>query len=195
MNHEAINNVRRKLNEVLKKTDEKIVVGWRPGLAPSRQEGDIWTEADDREWTIKNGIKQNVTKLDGAKTPWFCPQCDKAMSHKLDTKFWGLRGKCMDCVAKDESQIRRNGEWETYEKKKLQENYIASLKNEIGQLQEYYNTVTSPEFIYADDTNILMIEKWDVDVNKIKNDLQKDITELQNHLADLQSREDYVVVE
>lgn len=189
MNHEAINNVRRKLNEVLKKTDEKIVVGWRPGLSPTRQEGEVWVDADDREWTVKNGIKQNVTKLDAAKTPWFCPQCDRAMNHRFDIKFWGLRGKCMDCVAKDESEIRRRGEWEAYEKKKLQENYIASLKNEIGQLQEYYNTVSSPEFIYADDTKILMIEKWDVDINKIKNDLQKDIDELQKHLADLESGE------
>ena len=30
------------------------------------QEGDIW-EADGRVWTIKNGIKQNITKLDKAK--------------------------------------------------------------------------------------------------------------------------------
>ena len=30
------------------------------------QEGDIW-ESDGRTWTIKNGIRQNVTKLDKAK--------------------------------------------------------------------------------------------------------------------------------
>ena len=29
-------------------------------------EGDIW-EADGRTWTIKDGIKQNITKLDKAK--------------------------------------------------------------------------------------------------------------------------------
>ena len=30
------------------------------------EEGDVWEE-DDRTWTIKNGIKQNITKLDKAK--------------------------------------------------------------------------------------------------------------------------------
>ena len=30
------------------------------------KEGDIW-EVDGRTWTIKNGIKQNITKLDNAK--------------------------------------------------------------------------------------------------------------------------------
>ena len=29
-------------------------------------EGDIW-ESDGRTWTIKDGIKQNITKLDKAK--------------------------------------------------------------------------------------------------------------------------------
>ena len=38
-------------------------------------EGDTWEESG-RTWTIKNGIKQNVTKLDGFKkvsVPMFCP--------------------------------------------------------------------------------------------------------------------------
>ena len=33
-------------------------------------EGDIW-EADGRNWTIKDGIKQNITKLDKAKKSRF----------------------------------------------------------------------------------------------------------------------------
>ena len=40
------------------------------------KEGDIWEESG-RTWTIKNGIRQNITKLDGAKkalqTPLACP--------------------------------------------------------------------------------------------------------------------------
>jgi hypothetical protein len=185
-NHEAINNVRRKINEVMKKTDEQIVVGWRPGMEPTRQEGDVWTGLDDRKWTIKNGIKQTVTKLDSAKNPWFCPQCNKALSHKLDSKFWALRGKCMDCVIVEETEIRRQGKWEEYERNKLQSNYLASLKDTIAQLEDAYENLSAPEVILADDTKILMIEKWDVDINKVKADLQKDIDELKAHLSQLQ---------
>ena len=47
-------------------------------------EGDIW-EADGRTWTIKDGIKQNITKLDKAKKahimPLLCPKCGKVMKH------------------------------------------------------------------------------------------------------------------
>lgn len=183
--HDAINNVRQKLNEVMKKTDERIVVGWRPGLE-EHKEGDVWKDADDREWTIKNGIRQRVTKLDDAKTPWWCPECQKTMSHRLDTKYWRLHGKCMDCVIKYETELRRTGKWEEYERQKVRANYLASLKDRIAFLKDLHATVTSPEIIHADDTKILMIEKWDVDINKVKEDIQKDIDELKGYLDEFE---------
>lgn len=185
MNHEAVNNVRRKLNEVMKKTDERIVVGWRPGLEPKYEEGDVWEDVDGKKWTIKNGIKQTVTKLDAAKTPWFCPQCEKAMNHRFDTRSYNRLGKCYDCAIKEETKMRYEGTWETYAKEQLQRNYIAGLKDKIAELQHYHDTVSAPEFVHADGEKILMIEKWDVDVNKVKADLKKDIDELTAHLNNL----------
>ena len=64
-------------------------------------------------------------------------------------------------------------------------NYIAGLKDKIAELQHYHDTVSSPEFVHADDEKILMIEKWDVDIEKIKEDLQKDIDGLKIQLNDL----------
>ena len=44
------------------------------------KEGDVWTESG-RKWTIKDGIKQNITKMDKFKNsirvPLFCPSCGK----------------------------------------------------------------------------------------------------------------------
>jgi hypothetical protein len=185
MNHESINNVRRKINEVMQKTDERIVVGWRPGMDVKREEGDVWQDADGRTWTVKNGIKQTVTKLDAAKTPWFCPQCSKAMSHRFDTRSYNTLGKCYDCAVKEETKMRYEGTWEEYAKKQLQKNYLAGLKDKIAELQYYHDTVSSPEFLHADDEKILMIEKWNVDIDKIKSDLRADIEELTKHLNEL----------
>jgi hypothetical protein len=188
MNHEAINNVRRKINEVMKKDEQKIVVGWRPDMV-DRKEGDVWEDVNGRSWTVKNGIRQSVTKLDSAKTPWFCPVCEKSMSHRFDMKFWRIRGKCMDCVIKDEMEIRKEGKWEEYEQSVMKANYIAELKDKIAQLQEYHDTVTAPEFIDADDTKILLVEKWNVNIDKIKEDLCKDIEILTKNLADAEADE------
>lgn len=182
-----INNVRRKINEVMKKTEERIVVGWRPELQDSHQEGDIWEGLDGRKWTIKNGIKQTVTKLDGAKTPLWCPKCNKSLNHRLDAKFWRIRGHCMDCNIKEETSIKAQGleAWHKYEQKIMKANYIAELKDNIEQLTDLHQSVSNFEVIHADSEtgNILMVEKWDVDVNKIKDDLQKDITFLQEQLT------------
>ena len=60
-------------------------------------EGDIW-EADGRTWTIKDGIKQNITKLDKAKKahvmPLLCPNCGKVMKKRNDKPAYNLHKKC-----------------------------------------------------------------------------------------------------
>jgi hypothetical protein len=181
-NEQALNDVRRKVAEKLNKDDSKLVFGWRGEPQPTRMEGERWTDAEGKEWEMKNGVKVRVTKLDSAKTPWWCPRCNKPLNHRFDMKFWRIRGHCMDCVIKDETEIRRQGKWEEYERKVMLRNYIAEVKDKIAELQHYHDTVSKPEFINADETKILMIEKWDVDIEKVKADLKKDIEMLQENL-------------
>jgi hypothetical protein len=181
-NEDALNDVRRKVAEKLKKDGDRLVFGWRGETQPTRKEGDVWEDVNGKQWTVKNGIKQSMTKLDSAKTPFWCPRCSKPLNHKFDLKFWRIRGHCMDCVVKDETEIRRQGNWEEYERKIMLRNYIAEIKDKIAELQNYHDTVSKPEFVNADETRILMIERWDVDINKIKADLMKDIEMLKENL-------------
>ena len=80
-------------------------------------EGDIW-ESDGRTWTIKDGIKQNITKLDKAKKahvmPLLCPNCGKVMKKRNDKPAYNLHKKCFDCVAMMEHEIKISGKWEEY---------------------------------------------------------------------------------
>jgi hypothetical protein len=60
-------DVQRLRNLMTGKQGERIAAG--VGYSKKHQfheEGDVWEE-DGRQWTIKNGIKQNITKLDKAK--------------------------------------------------------------------------------------------------------------------------------
>ena len=47
-------------------------------------EGDTWEESG-RTWTIKDGLRQNITKLDAAKQalkiPLRCPKCNGPVSY------------------------------------------------------------------------------------------------------------------
>ena len=57
-------------------------------------EGDVW-ESNERTWTIKDGIKQNITKLDAAKQahlmPLLCPKCSKVMRNRNDKPFYKIK--------------------------------------------------------------------------------------------------------
>ena len=54
------------------------------------KEGDVWTEGR-KTWTIKNGIKQTISKLDTVKKeifmPLCCPNCGKVMKAQLDNQI------------------------------------------------------------------------------------------------------------
>lgn len=185
-NQDALNDVRRKVGEVMKKEGNKLVFGWRGEPEPTRKEGDVWEDVDGKKWTVKNGIRQTVTKLDDAKTPHWCPKCSKPMNHRFDVKFWRIRGHCMDCNVKHETELRRQGKWEEFEQKMMLRNYISAAKDRIQELQHYYDNFSKPEYLLMNEheKTVLMFEKWDVDVETVKKDLMDEIELIKKNLAE-----------
>lgn len=114
-----------------------------------RKEGDIWEE-DGRSWTIQNGLKQNITKLDAAKDaykiPLRCPKCKGSMSHWLAKKMYRIHGFCFDCTVEYEASLRKAGKYEEYEKAMMQGNikeFARDLEHYIiGKLEETSDFVT-----------------------------------------------------
>ncbi len=80
-------------------------------------EGDVWEE-NGRKWTIKNGLKQNITKFDKFKKmgniPLFCPECNTLMKKELDKKVFPAYQKCFDCIVDYEAQLQKEGKSEEY---------------------------------------------------------------------------------
>ncbi len=80
-------------------------------------EGDVWEE-NGRTWTIKNGLKQNITKMDKfkkiGKLPLFCPNCNTLMKKHLDKKVFPAYQKCFDCIVDYEAQLEKEGKSEEY---------------------------------------------------------------------------------
>lgn len=115
-------DVERIRNLVQGKYGEKTreSVGYTP---PDEQykEGDIWESRDGRTWTIRDGIKQNITKLDSAKkslqTPLFCPKCNKIMNNGLDSSYYKGVGQCFSCFKKFETNLKITGLWDEWVKK------------------------------------------------------------------------------
>ena len=95
------------------------------------KEGDIW-EQDGRKWTIKDGIKQNITKMDRAKKaylkPLMCPKCDKVMNKGADPGYYNQFGHCFKCFKKFETYMKYNGLWDDFERKTINGNIDGFIK-------------------------------------------------------------------
>jgi hypothetical protein len=123
-------------------------------------EGDIWEE-NKKTWTIKNGIKQTVTKHDALKAmvefPLVCPCCNNPMkSTSLNKKMFTIHGTCFDCVVEMETKLKVEGKYEEYEKKMLNANKNTSVDDVEQMFDDYFNS-TMDTFVTEDGD----IEKWD----------------------------------
>ena len=83
------------------------------------KEGDVWVE-NKKTWTIKDGIKQTVSKMDAIKKeifmPLCCPKCSKVMKSQLDKPNYKIHKMCFNCVIDFEHELKKTGKWEEYER-------------------------------------------------------------------------------
>lgn len=180
-------DVERVRNLVNKDFSAKTVAG--VGYEKTQQfheEGDVWQE-NGRTWTIKNGIKQNITKLDAAKKamqiPLKCPKCGGSMKHHLAQKMYKIHGFCFDpCTVEYEAELRKAGLYEQYEKRMMQ----GGLKAFLNDMEQFYL-----DQINAVDTFVTEqgdVEDWSNNNQKVKqqalNNLQDFLKHARNHLQD-----------
>ncbi len=126
-------DVQRMRNIITGKTGDRtqILGGWESKIE-EHKEGDVWEE-DGKKWTVKNGIKQSITKLDKFKhlvsLPLTCPSCKKPMkADDLNKKMYSIHKMCLNCVVDIESKLKLEGKYEEYEKNILNMNKNASLE-------------------------------------------------------------------
>lgn len=122
-------------------------------------EGETWEEGG-KLWTIKNGIKRTVTKMDHARkeflTPLACPECGASMKHHLDEKMWAIHRRCFNCVIDMEHEIMKAGNWEEYERNKITANANSFVRDLEDYVQEFIQDQTSKSHVTEDG----LIEKW-----------------------------------
>tara|TARA_R110000824_G_scaffold8673_2_gene39093 strand:- start:850 stop:1425 length:576 start_codon:yes stop_codon:yes gene_type:complete len=158
-------DVERLRNLIKGKTGEKTTsgIGYNGEESISYKEGDIW-EADGKTWTIRDGIKENVTKLDKFKNvavPIFCPKCKQNMDGQLDPYYYKSYGECVNCRAVTETKLKHEGKWEEYIK--------STFNKEIDiNIEEYKNFMAD---MLSESNNSFIteagdIQKWDGGINK-----------------------------
>ena len=158
-------DVERMRNLITGKQGKKTTlgIGYKKKKA-HHEEGDVWEE-DGREWTIKDGIKQNITKLDKAKKahlmPIFCPDCSKPMTYWQDKNFYTLYKRCFNCQVDFEGKLRVEGLFEEYKKNIVNDDIDHFITDYSQFIEDCLNNNTESFISEAGD-----IEKWKGKINK-----------------------------
>jgi len=160
-------DVNRARNLIMGKTDASTStqIGYST-KQKDYKEGDVWTEGR-KTWTIKNGIKQTISKLDKIKKevfmPLCCPECGNVMKKRLDKPHYRIHKKCYDCVIDFEGKLIVRGEYEDYKNKLKGKNSIDILNELESTLLSAVN-VSNSNFVSEDG----VVEKWVGGIDKEK---------------------------
>ena len=135
-------DVQRMRNIIKKDYTAKTVtqVGYTKAQV-EHKEGDVWEEKG-KTWTIRDGIKENITKLDKIKkaaVPLFCPKCKQVMDKQLDSFYFKAYNECLDCRTKTETQMKIAGTWEDY----TNQTFNAEIDLQIQEYKNWFSNVLS----------------------------------------------------
>ena len=152
-------DVERARNLIMGKTGASTgtQIGYKKEIK-NYKEGDTWIEGK-KTWTIKNGIKQTVSKLDAIKKeifmPLSCPCCSKIMKKRLDKPNYKIHKKCHDCVIEFEHKLKNKGKYKEYIKNLKNKNSLDIVDEMESYLLDAINTSNS-EFVSEDG----VVERW-----------------------------------
>jgi len=154
-------DVQRMRNIITKKASDKtgVQVGYTADYV-ERKEGDVWEERG-KKWTIKNGIKQTVTRFDAIKkqifTPITCPNCNKPMTKgHFDKYMFKIHQKCSDCVIDYETKLKVRGEYKEYEQNMIRQGVVYHIKEMENVLLELLMGQSGESYV----TEAGDIEEW-----------------------------------
>ena len=155
------------------------------------KEGDTWKE-NGKTWTIKDGLKQTISKLDAIKkevfVPLCCPKCGKVMKHHLDINNYKIHKNCHDCVVRYEHKLRLKGEYDDYIKNLQLKNRLSQIDEMEGMFLDLANQ-TNEGFVSEHGE----VERWvgGIDKEKITQDITKAAKEARENIQkELTNKED-----
>ena len=131
-------------------------------------------EKKKREEEIKSERERKNDRMDALKetrTPWFCPECNKIMKSRLDDKMYRLYNQCFDCQVKFENKLRIEGKYEEWEEKKVLNNQLSYLRDQIESIEDWKKEASKPLEVF-DQVGVkdieLQTEKWSQNTEKVE---------------------------
>ena len=117
---------------------ERVSIGYEGKTTNQRKEGEEWTDARGRSWTIKDGKRKQITKIPPRGFDK-CDDCKKLILKTIDQQTYDRMGKCRVCQLEFEAELHREGKWNDWVadmEKKRWESILAEYKQEMGERKE-----------------------------------------------------------
>jgi len=156
-----------------------------------RKEGDVWEE-NGKTWTIKNGIKQNKTRLKKAKqflkVPLACPKCGTSMNHPAHKKIFRIHGHCLMCQTKFETKLMVKNEYKLWLEKEVRKNFASWESEKKEQFNIWFDELESEKYI----TEAGQVESWSKISDESKQNL---VSEYEKWIAEEKELKEKIIKE
>jgi hypothetical protein len=156
------------------------VFGYDGEVKEKREVGDRWTDKDGKEWEQQEGFVSSVTQMDDVRE--FLQKmntcqgvdCKTDKYSYADKKLIRKTGLCIICLAKQERKLQEDGTYPFYEDYKITLNKLGFVRDTKAQYEEALLGIKQQIEQVTEDGRV---EKWtwDIDIEKVKTDLKKDI--------------------
>jgi hypothetical protein len=156
------------------------VHGYEGEVEQKREVGERWVDNDGKEWEQKEGFKVAVTQMDDIRqylqkiNNCSNDDCETEKYSPADKKLIRKTGLCIVCLDKQERLLKEDGTYPFYEDYKITRNKLAFVRELKDRYEEALSGIKKQMEMVGEDGRIEMWT-WDVDIEKVKADLKKDI--------------------
>jgi len=166
------------------------VFGYEKETEQKREVGETWVDSDGKEWRQEKGFKTIVTEMDDVRdflhklSHCSSEDCKTVQYSWADKKLISKTGMCTTCLAKFETELRADGTFAFYEDYKITLNKLGYVRDYKDKIEEALRGVKQQMEIITEDGKVEKWE-WQVDIEKVKEDLKKDIDGAYNAIEEL----------
>ena len=156
------------------------VHGYEGEAEKKREVGERWVDKDGKEWEQKEGYKINITKMDDVReylkqlTTCKGEDCKTIQYSNADKKLIVKTGLCITCLAKMELKLKEDGTYPFYEDYKITLNKLSYIRDLKEQYEDNLKNLKN-HFEVVNENGTLTKWEWQVDIEKVKEDLKNDI--------------------
>jgi hypothetical protein len=160
--------------------DNQTTFGYEKEADKKREIGEKWVDSDGVQWEQKDGFRTNLTKMDEVReflqkiSRCSSPECKTVKYSTADKKAIVKTTMCLDCLSKVETKLRVDGTWPFYEDYKITLNKLGYIRDTKSQMEEALLGIKQ-QVEMVNENGTISNWQWNVDIEKVKEDIKKDI--------------------